>query len=72
MINYETDISVIDCGSIVIVTADSEAAREWIIENVYNGPETFQPTFPNVVYIEKRYAGDLLEGMADAGLVLEV
>lgn len=61
------DVSVYDAGSIVIVTPLTEAATEWVDENVSEERMSYGAGF----VVEHRYAGDLLQGMAEAGLVLE-
>jgi hypothetical protein len=52
-------------GSLALLRPLTESARVWIDENVSH--EGFQPYWPTVI-VESRYCGDLLAGIADAGL----
>jgi hypothetical protein len=52
-------------GSLALLRPLTEAARIWIEDNVSR--EGFQPYWPTVI-VESRYCGDLLAGIADAGL----
>ena len=58
------DFSVTDCGAIVIVTPLSPEAREWGDENV-NVPDW--SWYGLGFGVDHRMAGDLIEGIADAG-----
>lgn len=48
-------------GTLYVFEAVTEAAREWISENVSRSG--FQPAFPGVIYCEHRYVGSLVESM---------
>lgn len=62
------DVLVSGGGSLYVFRALTDAAKEWIESNVSS--EGFQPQFPEVLYVEHRYAHDLAAGMRDAGMVL--
>ena len=60
------DVLVEGGGSIYVFRIFSESARDWVEEHVSR--EGFQPEFPNVLYVEHRYARDLALGFQQAGL----
>ncbi len=62
------DFSITDGGSIVILTAENEAARAWVEDNVSD--EGYQPAYPNTLYIERNYVDALAEGITEAGLTI--
>lgn len=64
------DFSIRDEGSILLLTPQTEPAREWIDTHI--GPDNgYQPYFPTIV-IERRYVAAILEGIRDSGLTLSV
>jgi len=64
------DISVENHGSIVLVIPQTDAAREWIEANV-SRDDGFHPSWPTLV-VEPRYVADIVNGVVDAGLRVEV
>lgn len=59
------DFTVMNYGSLVMVTPLSDAAQEWIAENV--DQEGWQ-WFGGGLAVEHRYADDLIDGMLNDGL----
>lgn len=59
-----TDVLVHHEGSIILLEPKSEAAQEWIDENL---PEDIQ-YWAQAVVVEWRYAEDIIVGMRDDGL----
>lgn len=57
--------ALVDHGSIAILTARTQAARDWIAENM---PAHAQTWSGGGVVIEPRYALPILDGIDDAGL----
>jgi hypothetical protein len=64
----QADVLVTGGGTLFVFHALSDSAKDWITENVSR--EGFNPQFPNVLYVEHRYARDLAAGMIDFGLVV--
>ena len=65
----EADVTIIDSGSIILLQPETEQAREWFEENI--GRENgYQPYWPTVT-CEARYADQIIEGLADAGLEVQ-
>lgn len=60
------DVDVSNEGSIFLVTPCTQAARDWIEENV--GGET--QWFGKALVVEHRYIQDLVIGMQHAGLTV--
>jgi hypothetical protein len=60
----KADVEVNDQGSIVLVTPMSEAATDWIAENVQDGATYWGPS----LVVEHRFADDLIAGMQSDGL----
>jgi hypothetical protein len=69
MNDEDLDYYVENSGSIVTITPQSDAAKEWIDENVHT--ESWQ-WLGRALGVEARYAGDLLYGMQEAGLTSNV
>jgi hypothetical protein len=63
-----TDVSVLNEGSIFLLTPLSPFARDWFAEHL---PDDAQH-FGAAVVVEPRYVADILDGMAQDGLALEV
>lgn len=59
------DFEVIKQGSIIQIVAKSEAATDWINENVDAPPYMWNGVVLNV---EHRYADQIVGGMLEAGL----
>jgi hypothetical protein len=59
------DFSVTDHGTLVAISPLTDTAREWIDENVVS--EGWQ-WMGGSLFVEHRYAEDLVSGMVDAGL----
>lgn len=60
------DVQVENHGSLFLFRPLSDFAADWIEENV-NGEAQF---FGGALVVEPRYAGELAEGMVEAGLQL--
>jgi hypothetical protein len=65
MENQIQDVTVVNEGSIVLFTLETEAAKFWWDENVAETLEFGGNIFCKVV--EWRYAAAIVEGLADAG-----
>ncbi len=65
-----TDVMIIGGESNTILQPETNAARAWIEENI-GQDNGYQPYWPTVV-CEGRYVTDILEGMANDGLDVEV
>lgn len=63
------DVRIQNEGSIFVAHLESQAAREWVAENVANDDET-QWWGKDGLVVEHRYIGDLTEGMRAAGLAV--
>jgi hypothetical protein len=61
-----TDFTVRNEGSIVLLTPRTDAAHEWVDENI-GQDNGYQALWPTVV-IEPRYLEPILTGIRDAGL----
>ena len=62
-----TDIEITDCGSIVQLRPATPAGVEWIGANVESEP--WQWMGP-CLCVDRRMAGDLIDGIVDAGLTV--
>lgn len=62
------DVGVRDEGTIFLFTPHTQAAKDWIEENV----ESEAPRFCGALVVEHRYAGELAAGMQQAGLEVRV
>lgn len=60
------DVSLRNEGSIVLFTPNTESARDWISENI---PED-STWWGTALVVEHRYAGTIIEGMQNSGLVV--
>ena len=63
----EIDISIEDRGWIIVLHPESEAGRKWLAENIDD--DGYQPYLPSVI-VERRYAGPIIDGIWESGLVL--
>ena len=61
------DAQVINGGSVFLVTPHTDAAREWIKENVGDDAQFFGYS----LVVEPRYAPELVKGMQEAGLTVK-
>jgi hypothetical protein len=66
--NLPADVQVHDAGSIVLLAPLTDTARDWFIEHL---PEDC-PTIGVNYAIERRYVGDILEGINEAGMRLSL
>ena len=64
-----TDITIINEGSLVGFQLNTLAARQWFEENV--GAEGWQ-WMGTTLWVDHRYANAIADGVAEAGLELEV
>ena len=55
-------------GSLFVLRAVSEAAVEWIENNVSDAG--FNPEYPSAVYVEHGYIGDIVSGIQNEGLTI--
>lgn len=62
-----TDFDVHNHGSIALLFPMTEAAHDWVAENL---PEDIM-TLGAGIAIEPRYLGDILEGIVNAGLSVQ-
>ena len=62
------DFEVENCGSVCLIKPLSQAAQEWVKENVEL--ESYQQ-FGGGFVVEHRYVNQLVEAMLDAGLEME-
>ncbi len=63
------DFTVRDEGSVLLLTPQTEVARNWINEHI-GRDNGFQPYYPTIV-IEPRYVIAILAGIRVAGLEIE-
>ena len=61
------DVLTDNFGSIVGITPMTPIAREWIDENCQTEPWQW---LGGTLNVDRRYADDLVEGMAEAGLTI--
>lgn len=62
-----SDVYTIDAGSLIGLRPATEAAHDWFAANLPDDA----PRLGVIVYVEARFAGPILEGMADSGLVVD-
>ena len=60
------DVNALRSGSCVLFTLNTEAAKEWVNENV--PMESWQWTDDNNFVVDSRYAQALIVGMKNEGL----
>jgi hypothetical protein len=60
------DFTIHDGGSIVLLRPVSNAARDWADTFLPPDAQTLGPS----IAIERRYIGDIVEGIIDAGLTI--
>jgi len=63
------DVTIINGGSVVLLRPQTDAAREWVEENI-GQDNGYQPYWPTVA-VEARYVDDILVGMQSDGLEIE-
>lgn len=63
-----TDFTVSDQGSIVLLSIYTDAAKEWVAEHL----PADATRWGNAVVIEHRYANDIVEGIEADGLTVGV
>lgn len=65
----DTDFTFVNHGSITVLTPQTELAQEWFDQNLpVDDPDT--QFWCKGIVIEPRYAGDILQGIQDAGLTV--
>ncbi len=65
---HSIDVMVSGGITLFVFTALTQAAKDWITEFVSR--DGYQPAFPNTIYCEHRFAGELAEHMSNSGLVV--
>lgn len=60
----EADVTVVNDGTLFLFTPQTDAAREWLQENVQEDAMWFG----GALVVEMRYAADLAMGLGSAGL----
>lgn len=65
----QIDFSVLNEGTIAVVTPKTQEAKNWLIENVAINEET-QWWGPGIV-VEHRFLDDLLQGITNDGLTIK-
>ena len=66
-----TDFNVLNAGSVIILTPLTEQADAWVEEKVGINDET-QFWGPKGIVIEPRYIKDIIEGILEDDLNLEI
>lgn len=66
----KTDFRVSDHGTIILLFPRSDAAREWIAENVQADHMTWGNIDWNGVVIERRYFPDICNGISNDNLTI--
>lgn len=69
MSEQSPDVTVENHGSLFVFTILTDAANEWVSENVQTEPH--QWLGDHTLAVEHRYAHDIAQGMLDAGLEVE-
>ncbi|HUV84112.1 MAG TPA: hypothetical protein VMV86_00290 [Methanosarcinales archaeon] len=59
-------VSIYMEGTIAIMFANSDNAKDWITVNVSS--EGYHPNYPNSIIVEPRYLDDLLVGLQAKGI----
>lgn len=62
------DFTANDQGTIVLLTPETKAGKTWAKKHLPSGAMQFG----GAIVIEHRYADDILTGIADDGLLVEV
>jgi hypothetical protein len=62
------DFSVLDEGSLIIVTPNNEEAQAWLDDNVITGETQF---WGRGIVVEPRYYNDLTHGIVGSGFTIE-
>lgn len=65
----DTDFHVTNHGSICVLTALTDGARDWVNEHL---PEDRQTWGTDGTVVEPRYLPAILDGLGEHGFVLEV
>lgn len=63
------DFTLIDHGSIVVLNANTDAARSWADDHLPADRTTWGP---HGTVIEPRYVGDIVDGIQGDGLEIEI
>ncbi len=64
------DFSLENHGSILLLIPQTDSARVWIDDHI-GRDNGFQPYFPKIV-IEHRYVSDIVEGIQNDGLAVQL
>ena len=64
----ETDFTINNQDTLVLLTPESEQAKSWVDENI-GQDNGFQPYWPTIV-VEHRYINDIVKGLKMAGLTV--
>ena len=62
------DVYVTGGGTLYVFTLLTEKARAWARENVNAGD--YNPSFPNTIFVEHRYARDLAAAFTEEGFTV--
>jgi hypothetical protein len=62
------DVEVRDHGTLIGLCANSDAAKEWMTDNL--PPDA--PRLGSIVYAEPRYADIIIQGMQDDGFTVRL
>ena len=63
----QTDFTLVDHGSIVILTPESDDAKTWVDDYIDKNAQWFA----DGVVIEPRYAHDIVEGIFETGMTID-
>lgn len=64
-----TDVRIIDQGTLIGLKPVTEAATAWFADNVESSDWQWMH---DTLWVDQRYVRDLLDGIVNAGLTLEV
>ena len=64
--NTQTDFTLVDHGSIAILTPESDDAKTWVDDHIAEEAQWFA----NGVVIEHRYVPDIVEGIFETGMTI--
>lgn len=64
-----TDFELSDQGSIVLLSPNTESARQWVEDNI-GADNGYQPYYPTVI-MEHRFADNVISGLQSDGLSIQ-